>query len=158
MLKEFPRFEGEAQVAYAREESRILGRDLWRNMKEFTFFLSRDTYVKIPRGYLVDGASVPRLLWSVIPPWGAYGDATVIHDFLCEYLSLMQQGKLTSISRERADNILAVTMEALEVPVSDQRLINEAVRAYRKVARITSPVWHRDKAELEARWVSLNPI
>lgn len=157
MLMVYPRFEGESRVSYAKEESKILGRDLWRNTQQFTFYISEDTWIKIPRGYLVDGASVPRLLWSVIPPWGAYGDATIIHDFLCEYLCIMQGTTRIDISREVADDILARAMVALEVNPRDQRLINEAVKAYRKVARITAPVWHRDKAELEAAWVARNP-
>ena len=42
---------------------------------------SGDT-VDVPIGFRTDFASVPRLLWMVLPPWGKYGNAAVIHDYL----------------------------------------------------------------------------
>jgi len=36
----------------------------------------------IPKGFLTDGASVPRLFWNLIPPWGDYGPAAIVHDYL----------------------------------------------------------------------------
>lgn len=36
----------------------------------------------IPAGFTSDLASVPRGLWNLIPPWGPYADAAVIHDYL----------------------------------------------------------------------------
>lgn len=38
--------------------------------------------VVIPIGFLTDFASVPKLLWNVLPPTGSYGKAAVIHDWL----------------------------------------------------------------------------
>jgi hypothetical protein len=38
--------------------------------------------INVPIGFKTDFASVPRLLWSIIPRWGKYGNAAVIHDFL----------------------------------------------------------------------------
>lgn len=35
----------------------------------------------IPSGYISDGASTPRILWSIIPPFGRYLKAAVIHDY-----------------------------------------------------------------------------
>jgi hypothetical protein len=39
-----------------------------------------------PRGAIVDGASIPRVLWSLIggPFEGKYRDASVVHDIACE--------------------------------------------------------------------------
>lgn len=41
---------------------------------------------KVPKGAKVDGASIPRLLWTFIggPFEGKYRDASVIHDFYCD--------------------------------------------------------------------------
>jgi hypothetical protein len=36
----------------------------------------------IPKNFLTDGASVPRLFWSILPPWGDYGKAAIVHDYL----------------------------------------------------------------------------
>jgi len=40
------------------------------------------TIVTVPVGFRTDFASVPRLLWSIIPPIGTYSGAAVIHDYL----------------------------------------------------------------------------
>jgi len=40
----------------------------------------------VPKGAIVDGASIPRPLWSLLgsPFTGKYRDASVIHDFYCD--------------------------------------------------------------------------
>lgn len=38
----------------------------------------------VPAGYRTDFASIPRILWRVLPPFGQYGKAAVIHDWLCD--------------------------------------------------------------------------
>lgn len=51
------------------------------------FWHSGDLLVVIPAQTITDGASVPRLLWWFLPPWG--DEATlpaVLHDYLCEQL------------------------------------------------------------------------
>jgi hypothetical protein len=35
--------------------------------------LEARAWLNVPAGYLTDGDSVPRVFWSLIPPWGAYG-------------------------------------------------------------------------------------
>jgi hypothetical protein len=42
---------------------------------------SSDT-IDVPVGFRTDFATVPRLLWIVLPKWGRYGNAAVIHDYL----------------------------------------------------------------------------
>lgn len=59
----------------------------WRVEKGFVYYLDDQKmelggYVKVPEGFMTDFASVPRLFWNIIPPWGVYGKATVVHDFL----------------------------------------------------------------------------
>lgn len=39
----------------------------------------------LPAGYVSDGASLPRVLWWFLPPWGDRTTlAAVMHDWLCE--------------------------------------------------------------------------
>jgi hypothetical protein len=40
--------------------------------------------IVVPRGYLSDGASVPRLFWRSFPPSGQYTGAAIVHDWLCD--------------------------------------------------------------------------
>ena len=62
----------------------ILRRDLlWENQK--TGFS-----ITIPSGTMTDGASVPRLLWWFLPPWGDKSTrAAVLHDYIC---GLVEEG------------------------------------------------------------------
>lgn len=43
--------------------------------------------ITLPTGFMSDGATVPRLLWSFLPPWGDRSTvAALIHDFSCDSL------------------------------------------------------------------------
>ncbi len=66
---------------------------------------SSDT-IAVPVGFRTDFATVPRLLWVVLPKWGRYGNATVIHD----YLYWMQER-----TRREADCIFLEAMGVLGV-------------------------------------------
>lgn len=39
--------------------------------------------VVVPVGFSSDGASVPRFMWAIYPPFGAYLEAAVVHDYFC---------------------------------------------------------------------------
>ena len=38
--------------------------------------------IEVPQGFETDGASVPRFLWWLLPAWGTYSRAAVVHDYL----------------------------------------------------------------------------
>ena len=41
--------------------------------------------VKVPQGYKTNGADIPRVLWSVVPPFKPkYLPAIIVHDYLCD--------------------------------------------------------------------------
>ncbi len=44
--------------------------------------LGSDRRIEVPAGFETDGASVPRFFWAVLPTWGKYSRAAVIHDYL----------------------------------------------------------------------------
>jgi Protein of unknown function (DUF1353) len=79
---------------------------------------SGDT-IDVPVGFRTDFASVPRVLWVFLPPWGRYGNAAVIHD----YLYWVQ-----SRSRQEADSILLEAMDVLGVSPLQKLPIYWAVR------------------------------
>ncbi len=41
-----------------------------------------DITIKVPQGFLTDFASIPRLFWPILPPFGPWRYAAVIHDYL----------------------------------------------------------------------------
>ena len=41
--------------------------------------------IRVPAGYVTDGASIPRIFWSIFPPNRTdYLPCAIIHDYLCD--------------------------------------------------------------------------
>lgn len=155
-MSSFTRFDAPMLVQYDDKASALLGADHWRVAQPFRFYLGEkdsDRWVYVPAGYLTDGASVPRMFWNVVPPWGQYGQAAVVHDIVCEYLSITIDGKPVPVSRARCDAILLEAMEVLGVPSWKRYPIYWAVCAYRVVARVDQPSRDALKMQLEAEWL-----
>lgn len=95
------------------------GRD-WEILEEFTYFvgeLDSNTHVTVPVGFVTDFASVPRMLWSIIPPWGKYGKAAIIHDYLWLGYTMVVEGRQTPVDRKTANLIFLEAMGVLDVNV-----------------------------------------
>ena len=156
-MSSFTEFSAPLNIQYDAEASNALGKDYWRVTKEFRYYIrckDGGEWVYVPAGYLTDGASVPRLLWPLIPPWGAYGQAAVVHDIVCEYLSITADGTPRSITREACDEILFDAMEVLEVPVFKRRVIAGGVSFYRRISGVARPTSTLKKRALEAIWTN----
>jgi Protein of unknown function (DUF1353) len=65
--------------------------------------------IDVPIGFVTDGASVPRPLWALLPAWGRYSRAVVVHDYLCR---LIKDGTphQTAPDRKTADAIFYEAM------------------------------------------------
>ena len=107
-------YSNDGFVAYAGSASLMLEKDYWylKNALKVDITLGDDLYeVNIPRGYLTDGASVPRILWSICPKWDKSHKAVILHDYLCEYRIATINGVPTQISREEADKIFLFALK-----------------------------------------------
>lgn len=152
-MSSFTSFTAPLDVRYDAEASRALGADHWRVLKPFRFYVdTQSQWVNVPAGYLTDGASVPRLFWNIIPPWGAYGQAAVVHDLVCEYLSIAVDGAPHPVTRAECDAILLEAMTVLGVPVLKRQAIYQAVSLYRLVSGVSKPTSTAQKRALEAKW------
>ncbi len=64
----------------------------WIVRREFTYHIT-SKYGKykviIPFGFKTDFASVPRLFWWLVSPWGRHGKAAVVHDRLYQSIRIM---------------------------------------------------------------------
>ena len=92
--------------------------------------------VAVPRGFVTDFASVPRLLWFFVAPWGRHGPAAVLHD----YGYWLQDPP----DRRYWDHVFDEAMRVLEVHPWTRRLLFLAVRwfggfAWRSAARARRP-------------------
>lgn len=84
--------------------------------------------ITVPAGFAWDGASVPRALWSLLPPWGGYSGAALIHD----WLYTVRQGH-----RSDADRVL------LELLIEDGVQPEVAMVFWRAVRVFGSDHWNQ---------------
>lgn len=91
--------------------------------------------VEIPKGFVTDLASVPRLLWSIFPKTGRYAYACIAHDYL--YWT-------QSVSREEADSVLKAAMEDAKVDPVTVIGFYEIVRGFGESA------WKQNRKAREA--------
>ncbi|MFV1943504.1 DUF1353 domain-containing protein [Pseudomonas luteola] len=150
----YPYFQGRLDITYDAQASKVLEANYWRVLNPLIFHISETEHVTIPAGYLTDGASVPRAFWSVVPPWGPYAAATTLHDLLCEYLSIIKDGKPCAITRERCDELLDIAMRTQDVDDDTRETIYKAVCLYRKVSGASAPTQNPTKRQLEAAWAA----
>jgi hypothetical protein len=59
-------------------------RGRFKTLEHLDHQLIDGTQLFVPKGTVSNGASVPRLLWWIYPPYGTYTYPAVIHDFLYE--------------------------------------------------------------------------
>lgn len=75
--------------------------------------------ITVPAGFVTDFASIPVLLWRILPPVGAYDRAAVVHDYL--YF-------LGGMPRAQADRVLREAMLACGVDRATVDEIYDGVR------------------------------
>jgi len=80
-----------------------------------------DDVINVPISTQTDFASIPRIFWAILPRWGKYGNAAVIHDWLY---------KDQQLSRKQADDIFLEAMGVLCVSAWQKHTIYWAVRAF----------------------------
>lgn len=150
------RFDAPALLAYAEPESTELGYDVWRLFNTFRFYPDPNDlqhFIEVPGGFLSDGATVPRPFWDIVPPWGRYGQAAVLHDYLCLTGKIYRNGKLEyMISRAEVDKYLKLAMVALGVPRWKRNLMYIGVRVFSKVFERKVPSDKPMLKQLIAKW------
>ena len=78
--------------------------------------------ILVPRWFVTDFASVPKIFWSLFPKTGKYRDAAVVHDYLYRY------NGFGFWSRAGVDKIFIQAMKELEVPWWKRQALWSAVR------------------------------
>lgn len=77
------RFVGEVVAQWIADGQRM------ELTQPFAYIDPRGERWAVPKGTIVDGASIPRPLWSIVgaPFKGKYRQASVVHDYFCEQMS-----------------------------------------------------------------------
>lgn len=80
----------------------------------------------VPKGYITDGASVPRIFWNILPPNKAeYLSAAIVHDYLTDLAT-----EKKSITFKLADNTFKEMLVELGVKKREVFLLYTGVRLY----------------------------
>lgn len=120
-LKHFPKpFDG-----------RYVGKRQFQLLAPFVY---KET--EVPIGFITDGASIPKIAWSVVGgPWsGDYVEAAIPHDW---------HYHTQKVTREEADKQFIDGMEILGVPLWKRRLMYRMVRMFSWIC------WNESKRRIE---------
>lgn len=109
-------------------------------------YVSKDgTRYVMPAGATSDGASTPREMWNVLPPFGVYWPAAVLHD--CAYRNTLLIDEKTmeapfraSLVKDACDKLLLEAMESLGVNEIERSVI------YSGVCLGGQPSFNKDRA------------
>lgn len=93
---------------------------LFRLTSRCRFFSSLGT-IYVPSGFVTDGASIPRIFWNILSPFGPYFKAAVVHDYLYSPWN-------SNFNRKDSDQIFLEGMTLLGVSEVKRGLIFNAVR------------------------------
>ena len=108
-----PHFEGELTLSPMRYCK------LWTVENPFAWCGAMGQRIEVPDGFVTDLASVPRLLWWLLPPFGSYTQAAVLHDWLYSHHRM---------TRPEADSILWAAMKVCGTTLWERVLIYGGVR------------------------------
>ena len=94
----------------------------WEITKDFQYSIDGENYV-IPRGFIFDGASVPKFLRTWLSPMGVLLIGGLIHDYSYKYTVLLKKGKKNTshvMTQKQADQ----TFRDINIEVNGFRFIN----------------------------------
>jgi hypothetical protein len=97
----------------------------WRLTDWFAFWTSATGSIAVPKGFVTDMASVPKLFWNILPPFGRYTDAAVLHDYLY---------RTQVYPRATCDRLLLQAMKASRVKWWQRTIIYLNVRWFGGIA------------------------
>ncbi len=97
------------------------GSMILRLTHRFRYLSTEHGEIEVPVDFLTDGASVPRVFWGILCPFGDYFGAALIHDFLYSPHN-------RCFTRATCDAIFLAAMKDAGVPWLRRRVIYRAVR------------------------------
>lgn len=148
----FTRFDRNVAIRYSHKASDIFDKDYYYTTEPFTYHIDEypsNKIVTVPIGFLTDGASIPRAFWFWASPIGRHAQSAILHDFLCEYLTIQVDGHPVSITRKEADKIFKESLQVLGVSNAKAQAMYLGVSTYRNLFRVKKPSFNLHKRQLE---------
>jgi hypothetical protein len=101
---------------------RETGEQGWELVQSLVYLGNTDRFT-VPAGFGTDFASVPSAFTWLLPRYGRYTKAAILHDWLC------RQAREGGVSRDDVDGLFRRAMRELGVPFLKRWLMWAAVRA-----------------------------
>jgi hypothetical protein len=105
----------------------------WRVESPFGYVTAWGWHFTVPSQFQTDLASIPRMFWNILPPFGKYTEAAVLHDWLY---------RTHLVPRPDADEILLEAMKLCKTELWERVVIYCAVRAFGWFAWHDEKRWH----------------
>lgn len=119
-MSSFTGFNAPLNIVFKQPAPGSKVKTLWYVKAGFEYYLETDPnlLVRVPEGFVTDGASVPNVFWSLLPPWGEYGQASVLHDYLIDVGHIVtREGKVVRrADRHEARRHFRHALKVLKVP------------------------------------------
>lgn len=96
------------------------GSTRWEVEEDYKVVVLENT-IEIPKGFISDLASIPRVMWVVFPPFGRYTEASVVHDYLYS---------TSEMSRKECDQVFLALMLQNNVGPFTAKTMYYAVRLF----------------------------
>lgn len=139
------RFTGELTITQLDVDTRT-----WRLEQPLVYEIGDENsghVVEVHKLFETDGASVPRIFWSILPTWGRYSRAAVVHDYLYNELRPGTEPHPEAPTRQRADAIFLEAMAVCGVGFLTRWIMWAAVRVFGflalQAARATAWTGHK---------------
>ena len=97
------------------------GDNEWILVKELRCICADGQQITVPAGFRTDLASIPRILWPLLPPAGLWARASVLHDYTYRTRCHL---------REKCDQLFLEAMKDDNVGWFVRRIIYQAVRVF----------------------------
>lgn len=145
------------KIMYSIEASNLLGKQMWvvTNSVTVTIEYKDEPYVfTIPKGFLTDGASIPRVFWGLFQKVDETINAAIIHDYLCEHHHAYVKEVKTYLPRRQIDKIFYEVLREDRVKSFKAKLMYQACKLYSTATNKQLNEKSELKKSLEAKYAA----
>jgi hypothetical protein len=133
------KFIGELDTRQTIEKHKVY----WQLLTELSYVTDKGETYTVPAGFKSDLASIPRLFWAILPPFGRYSKAAVIHDYLLANNKVIPDNEKLTI--DRINYIFKESMRELNVNKVQIAVIHFAVQ-----------LWLKSKTRILKAWKAIS--
>lgn len=101
--------------------------------REAVSFVIDDRYrIDIPEGFSTDGATIPKRLWWIVPPWGRHTMPSILHDYLYRVGKVLdtKTGDYLYAKRKFSDDLFVDVMKDYGVRLWKRAIFYFFVRSF----------------------------